>query len=633
MARSLGIDVGGTFTDFVEVSEHGLRTWKQLSTNAPEDAILAAGLAGIEHAMHGSTVATNALLERRGPRVTLVTTRGFRDLLEIRRQVRPRLYELEPTRSAHVVARGDAVEVDERMGADGSVVVALSEDEISRCVESLRAMDAGVVAVCLLHSYRYPDHERRLTVALREAGFDVSASIEVAPQPREYERASTTAINAFLRPRVRSYLGHVARSLPRLRVIESDAGLRDAGQAADRPVSMVLSGPAGGVLGALHVAREVGIENIVTFDMGGTSTDVALCPGRPLLRGAAEIDGLALLASSLDIETVGAGGGSIAHLDAGGALVVGPRSAGADPGPACYGKGVDATVTDANLVLGRLRPEQALGGLVEPDMQRARSAISRWGAVDAVASAIVEVANANMARALRRVSLERGFATRDFTLVAFGGAGPLHACELADELEFARVLVPRYPGVLSAMGMLTAPEVWESTRGLVLTLDETATQALRATTAAMRENVLRLAGREDGVAITWLADVRYAGQAHELIVVVAEPAPAAIAGAFHAEHERRFGFSASERPVELVTLRARASADSGVRLPAVAPATTHGQPPGAGPGWVTRESIAAGDSVRGPLSIVQPDATTFVAAGWMATCTEHGHLLLERADG
>jgi N-methylhydantoinase A len=632
MARSLGIDVGGTFTDFVEVSERGLRTWKRLSTRAPEDAILANDLVGVERAMHGSTVATNALLERRGPRVTLVTTRGFGDLLEIRRQVRPRLYELEPTRSPHVVARGDVVEVDERMGADGSVVVALSDVEIERCIGALRAKGADVVAICLLHSYRHPDHERRLADALSGAGFDVSASVDVAPQPREYERASTTAINAFLRPRVRAYLGRMSEALDGLRVIESDAGLRTAQAAAERPISMVLSGPAGGVLGALHVAREAGIEDIVTFDMGGTSTDVALCPGRPLLRGAAEIDGLAVLASSLDIETVGAGGGSIARVDAGRALVVGPQSAGADPGPACYGKGTDATVTDANLVLGRLRTEQPLGGLVEPDLERARAAIAQLGPVDALAAAIVEVANANMARALRRVSLERGFATRAFTLVAFGGAGPLHACELADELEFARVLVPRYPGVLSAMGMVTAPEVWEVARGLVLVLDQTATAVLSAAAEEMRAEVVRLAGREAGVAVTWLADARYAGQAHELIVGVDEPEVEAIARAFHAEHDRRFGFAAPQATVELVTLRVRASAASGVLLPGANPETGPGKGPPGGPAWLSRDTIAAGDRVRGPLSIVQPDATTYVADGWVANCGPHGHLLLERID-
>ena len=629
MGAQLGIDVGGTFTDFVELRDGNVRTWKRLSTAQPEQAILGEALEGIERAVHGSTVATNALLERKGPRVTFVTTRGFGDLLEIRRQVRPRLYELEPTRSAHVVARGDVVEVTERMGADGTAVVPLTAAEVERCIGALRAAGAEVVAVCLLHSYLYPAHEQQLAAGLRTAGFDVSASVEVVPQPREYERASTTAINAFLRPQVRRYLERLDSVMNGLRVIESDAGLRSVWAAAERPVSLVLSGPAGGVLGALQTAREAGIDDIVSFDMGGTSTDVALCPGKPLLRGAAEVDGLAIHVSSIDIETVGAGGGSIARVDAGGALVVGPQSAGADPGPACYGRGRDPTVTDANLVLGRLRHEQKLGGVVAPDVGRAHRALATLGEPEAIARAIIAVANANMARALRRVSLERGFGTEEFTLVAFGGAGPLHACELADELGFRRVLVPRFPGVLSAMGMLTAPDAVELTRGLVLRLDAGAGSALAAARSEMTASLG--ASSKAGGRIEWRADARYVGQAHEIIVEVQEPTVAAVRDAFHQEHERRFGFAAPDNDVELVTLRSRAviAAPPFPRVPPGAgrPSKLNGRE------FVVRDELAEGDRVAGPRSIVQPDATTYVAEGWTAACGPDGHLVLGRSDG
>ena len=482
----LGVDVGGTFTDFVAVGEGGVRAWKRLSTPAaPEEAVLAGAGGRTGRLAHGSTVATNALLERRGPRTALVTTEGFRDLLAIRRQERPALYDLEPRRRPHVVARDDVIIVRERIGADGEVVTPLSEDEVARVVAEVRSRGVEAIAICLLFSYLRPGHEARLARALRAAGFAVSASHEALPEHREYERASTTAINVFLQPVVRRYLGGLGERFPGLRVMHSAGGLTDAATAGDRPVAMVASGPAGGVLGALAVARAAGHEHIITFDMGGTSTDVSLCPGEPRYRSAAEIDGLALHTPMIDIVTVGAGGGSIARLDEGGALAVGPRSAGADPGPACYGRGTLPAVSDANLVLGRLRPDTPLGGAVLPDLARARAALGTLGDPETVAAATIEVANATMARALRRVSLERGYDPAAFTLVAFGGAGPLHACELAAELGVARALVPAHAGVLSAIGIATAPEVIERGQGLLVTLGEGAEEPVREAAAAL----------------------------------------------------------------------------------------------------------------------------------------------------
>ncbi len=635
----LGVDVGGTFTDFVAIGEDGIRTWKRLSTPAaPDEAVLAGAgdLAGRRLA-HGSTVATNALLERRGPRTVLVTTEGFRDLLVIRRQERPSLYDLEPQRTPHVVARGDVITVRERVGADGAVVTPLADGEVARVVEEARALGAEAVAICLLFSYLRPEHEARLAQALREAGFAVSASHEVLPEHREYERASTTAINAFLQPTTRRYLGGIDAHAAGLRVMHSAGGLTDAATAGERPVSMVTSGPAGGVLGALAVARAAGHGQIITFDMGGTSTDVSLCPGEPRYRSATQVDGLAVHTPMVDIVTVGAGGGSIARLDAGGALAVGPESAGADPGPACYGRGTLPTVSDANLVLGRLRPEAPLGGSVLPDLGRAREALATLGEAEDAAAAVVEVANATMARALRRVSLERGYDPAGFTLVAFGGAGPLHACELAAELGIGRVLVPRHAGVLSAIGIAAAPEVIERGQGLLLTLGEDAAEPIATTGAALEEQAVADLQAAGGAlaALTWAADARYRGQAHELRVAFETPTPEAISKAFHAAHEREYGFATPERAVELVALRCRAEGDARPLPEAAAEVSSEAGEPepitlagGVHAACVARASLAVGATLQGPAIITQPDATTYIPDGWRAAVDGAGNLVV-----
>ena len=635
----LGVDVGGTFTDFVAIEETGIRTWKRLSTpSAPEEAVLAgAGSLTDQRLAHGSTVATNALLERRGPRTVLVTTEGFRDLLVIRRQERPSLYDLEPRRTPHVVARGDVITVRERIGADGEVVTALDDAEVARVVQEARELGAEAVAICLLFAYLRPEHEARLASALREAGFAVSTSHETLPEHREYERASTTAINAFLQPAARRYLNGIDERFPGLRVMHSAGGLTDAATVGDRPVSMVTSGPAGGVLGALAVAKAAGHEQIITFDMGGTSTDVSLCPGEPRYRSATEVDGLAVHTPMVDIVTVGAGGGSIARLDSGGALAVGHRARAPTP---------DRPATDAansppsptrNLVLGRLRPDAPLGGSVIPNPDRAREALATLGDPDASAAAVVEVANATMARALRRVSLERGYDPAGFTLVAFGGAGPLHACELAAELGIDQVLVPRHAGVLSAVGIATAPEVIERGQGLLTTLGPEASSTVGETAGALEEQAradLQAAGGTL-TELTWAADVRYRGQAHELRVSIDRPAPDTIATAFHAAHEREYGFSTPERPVELVALRCRAQGATRT-LPALDPDTTEdAEEPepitlagGVRALHASRAGLAVGSELDGPAVITQPDATTFIPEGWQATVDASGNLLV-----
>jgi N-methylhydantoinase A len=649
VAEALGVDVGGTFTDFFAFGPEGIRTWKRLSTpSAPEAAVLA-GLEGraFERVVHGSTVATNALLERRGPRTVLVTTEGFKDLLEIRRQERPRLYDLEPQRAAHVVRRGDVVPVRERLSHMGEALIPLSDEEVRRVVAAVRTLGAESVAVCLLFSYRNPGHEQRLAGALRAAGFEVSASHEVLPEHREYERASTTAINAFLRPTVRRYVERLGEALPGLRIMHSAGGTAAPAEVAARPVSMVTSGPAGGVLGALAVARAAGIGNIVTLDMGGTSTDVSLCMGEPRFRSAAEVDGLAVHTPLIDLVTVGAGGGSIGRMDAGGALVVGPESAGADPGPACCGRGTAPTVSDANLVLGRMRAERFLGGQMKLDQGRAAAALRRLADPVAAAQGMVRVVNANMARALRAVSLERGFDPAEFALVAFGGAGPIHACELAEQLGMPRVLVPRYPGVLSALGMVTAAEVVERSVGLLLTVGEGSAEALGMASEKLEE-VARRDFRESGhdlagASLTWAVDARYAGQAHELRVDIESPMPGEIERAFHEAHERQYGYSLPGRPVEVVTLRARLMAPEPL-LPLVrspgraarspAPRATSKMWTEAGSAATApvfeRAGLGAGVRFAGPALITQDDATTVVPAGWAAEVDEFLNLLLER---
>jgi len=461
----IGVDTGGTFTDFVFSDGERVSTAKVRSTpDDPSRAVLEGldGAAG--EIVHGSTVATNALLEGRGARLAFVATEGFEDLLELGRQNRRSLYDWNDAGWPDLVPRELRFGVRERTLADGSVKTPLDEGRLEGLIAALRDAQVESVAVCLLHSYARPDHERRIGEALREAGFFVSLSHEVLPEYREYERAATTAVNAAVSPVMGRYLSRVEEALPepsRLRVFQSTGASMSASAAGRLAVQTVLSGPAGGVLGAALTARAAGFERFISFDMGGTSTDVSLYDAKPGFTNESELGGFPIRVATLDIHSVGAGGGSIAWFDAGGALRVGPRSAGAEPGPVCYGSGDEITVTDANVLLGRIDPAKFLSGRMALDVDRAARAMEAFArkagvAPDEAARAIVRVANANMERALRAVSVERGLDPRDFALVAFGGAGGQHACELADLLEIGSVVIPREAGVLSALGMLSA---------------------------------------------------------------------------------------------------------------------------------------------------------------------------------
>ncbi|WP_208028946.1 hydantoinase/oxoprolinase family protein [Rhabdothermincola sediminis] len=600
LGMRLASDTGGTFTDLV--TDDG-RVLKVPSTpDDPGRAVrqgIAALAAGPVHVLaHGTTVATNALLERRGAVVALVTTEGLADVIEIARQDRPSLYDHTIDRPAPLVPRPLRFEVRERLDARGEVLVPLDRSSLPSGGQ-LAGVEA--IAVCLLHADLRPDHERAVAEALAARGFDVTCSHEISPEFREYERTVTTVANAYLRPVCRRYLRGLADAAERVVVMTSAGGLVPAAEAAERPAALLLSGPAGGVAAGAAVAVANGYPDAVTFDMGGTSTDVCLVlGGRPEPAAERQVAGLPVRLPSLDVHTIGAGGGSIARVDPGGALVVGPESAGAVPGPACYGQGgTEPTVTDANLVAGRIPLDASFPGLGTLDARLAREALERAG-VDA--AGVLAVVNANMVQALRKVSVERGVDPRRLALVAFGGAGPLHACDLADALGMPCVIVPARAGVLSAAGILCAPEQRDLVRSWAMPGDHRGLGEARAELAAAALAALGAGDGEVGVEVeTWL-DCRYEGQSHELRVASVE--------GFHDAHRRHNGYARPGHPVEVVAVRAAARRRAPVAL---------GDLP-----LVERAEVA------GPAVVAEPDCTIWVPAGWRAEPGVAGALVLRR---
>ena len=584
----VGIDIGGTFTDFVvyEPASGRLTTYKLPSTpDDPARAVLAglASLSGQRQIVHGSTIATNALLEHKGARSALITTRGFRDVLQIGRQQRPALYDLMADPPAPLVDRALRLEVDERVTADGLVEIALNPTQVDAYIPLLQQMGVISVAVSLLFSFLHPQHEQLIADRLRRAGFFVSASHEILPAFREFERTSTTVANAYLSPIMNRYIANLEQALSpghtglterssELRIMQSNGGSISTTEARRNGVRCVVSGPAGGVVGALRVARlalqqESSVNqpvNIITFDMGGTSTDVSLCDGDIRTTSEADIGGYPIHIPIIDIHTVGAGGGSIASVDAGGALRVGPQSAGAEPGPACYGHGDLATVTDANIVLGRLPARYFMGGRIHINESRSFHAMSVLGQalnIDARAAArgVIDIANIHMEHALRVISVERGHDPRDFTLVSFGGAGGLHAVELARRLSIRQVLISPLAATLSAFGMLSADAVKDYVQTVMLpgdtpeqTLNERFRPLLQQGLADLAaEGFDRVSGEID---LELSLDMRYQGQSYELSV----PYSQEYRTAFHRAHEGAYGYSRSDAPVEIVNLRVRA---------------------------------------------------------------------------
>ena len=645
-AASAGVDVGGTFTDVVlQAAGHRSRAVKVPTTTRNQAEGVANGLTAawengpLRLLAHGTTTATNAILERKVARTVLVTTDGFADVLQIGRQDRPQLYDLSSTRPEPLVPHELVVTVVERTGPDGTVVVPLSEDEIDRVVRDIERLRPESVAVSLLFAYAGDEHERRLCEALEMLQVPITRSSLLIPEFREYERASTCVLNAAIEPVMRRYLSNLTTQVrePTITVMTSSGGTVGVDFAAASPVHTLLSGPAAGVVAAGAVARSAGFEDAIAFDMGGTSTDVCLIrDGRPDVSTSSEISGLPFRTPAVGIHTVGAGGGSIAWEDSGGALRVGPQSAGAEPGPACYGLGgEEPTVTDAHCALGHLDPHRELGGGLRLDVEAAELALSRLPDTVDRAHGVISVVRATMVRALRRVSTERGVDPKGLALVAYGGAGPLHATALARELGCRAVVVPPAPGVLSALGLLLAPARIEVSRTVMADAGvdlESTWQDLED--GARRE--LESQGISGGIALSRVADARYAGQSHELRLAVDHDAD--IAGLLHAAHEQAYGYSIADEKVHVVTLRVVAHAEPVLS----SPPCDWDQGPSEPESFrdigvegrtvkcriVSRASLAPGDEVHGPALVEQPDTTTLLSEDDLAMVDESNNLVV-----
>jgi N-methylhydantoinase A len=652
------VDVGGTFTDLVALGPRGLVVVKVPSTpDAPErgiwDAYDAADLTGgTEALVHGTTIATNALLERKGARVVLVATEGFEDLLDLRRQDRASLYDLSRQHPASLVPRARVVGVRERMGPDG-VLVGLTEDALARCVAQVRALEPESVAVSLLFAFRHPQHEARAAEALRAAlpGVPVVASHELVPRVREYERASTVAAEAFLRPRVGGYVARFARDAEArglapgtARVLASNGGALGPALAAERAVWLALSGPAGGIQGAALVGAASGFSDLLTLDMGGTSADAgAVRGGEADTKTHGTIAGVPLAVPHIFIETVSAGGGSIGWLDSGGALRVGPESAGAVPGPACYGRGGSRpTVTDAYVALGWIQDRATLGGSIEVSRRLAEEAVGSLAAaagldLAACALGMIRVAEASMARALRRVSVERGLDPGAMTLVAFGGAGPLSGCALAELLGVRRVLFPPYAGAISALGMAAADDVVEHAVSVHLPVSRFVERA----PAFAEPLAARVAATLPGAAVRFVAECRYARQGYELDVPCGEGAWGQVAERFHAVHQRMFGHRESAGEIHVVALRAVGTVAGGgrhVRWPRrsnlggsarLRIRLEGGDVDAAGSDW---EGLHTGQVLAGPAVIEGRSATALIPPGWAGKVNRVGAVIVEPGD-
>jgi N-methylhydantoinase A len=654
----VGIDVGGTFTDLVAIdsASGAVRSQKVLTTpEAPARGVLAGlqSLApGARSIAHGTTIVTNAIVEGRHARTALVTTRGFRDVLEIARQSRQELYRLDvPPRPAPLVPRHLRFEVTERVLADGRIAVALAEDELPALAAALRASGVEAVAVCLLHAYAHPAHEARLREALAGQVPFVSVSHEINAEFREYERTSTTALNAAVMPIADRYLADLEASLARggvgatLHLLQSSGGMMSAAVARRRPLAMAVSGPAGGVAASRFLARAVGLRNAIAFDMGGTTTDVCLiADGRAETLPQRRLGGHPVRLPSVGVESIGAGGGSLARAEGAG-LRVGPESAGARPGPACYGLGGTlATVTDAHAAAGTLRGDALLGEVIRVDAGRARTALEPVAqalglGLREAAAGVLEVANAAMRRAIRLISVQRGHDLRSFALIAYGGAGPLHAGRLAQELGMPGVVVPAHAGVFSALGCVVAEVAYDHVQTFRRPLDGLTAAELEARfaplVAAVRAPLLAEGHPPDAIAVRQSVDLRYVGQNYELEVPWTGDLDG-LRGGFHALHRRLYAY-ATDDAVECVNLRVRAGVEAvDARLPEW-PATGTGQPfteheayfPETGLTALPvyrREDVPPEHPVKGPALIEDPWATTLVYPGHTSLVDRAGNL-------
>ena len=655
-----GVDIGGTFTDLVLSDQGQFKIHKRLSSpHRPAEAMLKGleavtpgGLAALTQVAHGSTVATNAILERKGARTALIVTQGFRDILFIGRQNRPALYALHPTLPPPLIPRERCYEAPERLDYRGEVLTPLDMKALARVLEQIRRDQVDSIAVCFLFSYVNPVHEQMVKQRIVESGivsddWRVVLSSEALPEFREYERASTVALEAYVRPVMSRYIGQLEAELPAsasLRIMKSDGGVMQARRVRQQAIHTALSGPAAGVMGAFHVAKSAGYRQIITLDMGGTSTDVSLVAGQPQPRPESEIDSLPVRVRMLDIETIGAGGGSIARLDAGGALRVGPESAGATPGPVIYGQGGQrVTLSDANAILGRLDAAHFLGGAMSLDMDAGHQALRELAQqaklnVIETAKGVVDIANVNIDRAIRRVSIARGHDPRHFTLVAFGGAGPLHACEVAQRLDIPRVLVPHAPGVLCALGLLIADVAVEYSQSVMRLANPDSIAWLdvrQHELVAMAQADLQREGiAEIDMSFDVSLDLRYEGQAYELNI----PFAPAVAQNFHHTHEQTYGHALRQRPVEIVNLRVQGigiidkPSFHAVRAdPTAAVAFAEKDSPRHGAIKLFKRGELAAEAVfQGEALVFQMDSTTYVPPGWRARVDGLMNLILER---
>ncbi|MCH7712475.1 MAG: hydantoinase/oxoprolinase family protein [Chloroflexi bacterium] len=676
----VGIDVGGTFTDIAVLEDGRLTVHKLPSTPGDPSRGILQGVAdvGVTQAdfVHGSTVATNALLEGKGGRTALVTTLGFEDVLEIGRQNRAELYDLNLERPPALAPWELRFGLKERVDHTGAIIEDLTPEAIKALTALVEDAKVDAIAVSFLFSFLNPAHEEAVLEAL--SGLPgkpfISISSRVLPEFREYERTSTVVVNSYVGQIMASYLGELERSLGQggqgLRIMQSSGGSITSRLASEQPVRTILSGPAGGVVGAFYTGVQAGYPEIITLDMGGTSTDVSLCPGQIKETTGQTVGGYPISVPMIEIHTVGAGGGSIARVDSGGALVVGPQSAGADPGPACYGKGDQITVTDANLILGRLIPDQFLGGRLTLDRKRAEDLASGVAAqigagIQAAALGIIRVVNSNMERAIRTISLERGYDPREFTLVPFGGAGPMHCCELAQELAIPRILVPARPGILSALGVAIANVVKDYSRTVMLRGGDVDRARLEEEFSGM-EGLARQELRGEGLPVDQMdvrrfVDVRYVGQSFELTIdypaaPASNPRPGAgtrtrrrdlrqvIGDSFYRAHLRRFGYADRNQAVEIVNLRLKLELEvDKLELTPEAPGPADPSTAQTGEAQVVfaqgvttaalyqRDRLHCGHRMVGPALILQMDTTIVLPPEWQAEVDPLGNLLLELA--
>jgi N-methylhydantoinase A/oxoprolinase/acetone carboxylase beta subunit len=659
----IGVDTGGTFTDFVVWRDGRLSNRKVLSTPRNPSLAVLNGIGDVledspsAFIVHGTTVATNALLQQKGGRIALITTAGFEDVLAIGRQTRRKLYALEPETRFELVPSPLRFGLRERTLASGRVETPASPAEVRRIIRKIVDAGAEAVAVCLLHSYVNPANEDIVGRELERSGLLHTISSRLLPEHREFERTSTTAVNAYLMPVMDRYLGELGRRVGRadLRIMQSNEGYISPALARAEPIRTALSGPAGGVVGARVLARAAGFANVVSFDMGGTSTDVSLVEGGIRRTHESRIGDFPIRLPIIDIHSVGAGGGSIAFTDRGGSLRVGPRSAGADPGPACYGRGDLPTVTDANLCLGRLDPEFFLGGRMRIHSDRSRAAVSRLArrigktALE-TALGIVAIANANMEKAIRVISVERGIDPRSFALFSFGGAGGMHAAEMAAHLGLPLVIVPRNSGVLSAFGLLVSDPVKDYTRSLMRTDDQVSASRLEAEFLALeKKSRVDMAGEgfaANEIVLERSLDCRYFGQSYEIDVPFrkARTLEGAFLEAFHRRHKRLYSYRHDRRPVEIVNLRIKAVAVTPKiplqRAPRASSLDSSalvrrqkihtGRGARNGPVY-DRSRLGPGNALAGPALVIDPESTTFLPPGYRAVVDGYHNLIIRKA--